>query len=77
MFPRARAAGVAGIVAGIGLAIEFALFMASGWSPEVFTEPASDRCRDTAGVPRRPPLHARIGADRGLPCVGRAAALAR
>lgn len=41
MFPRQRAAGMAGVIAGIGLGIEFALFMASGWTPDVFADPGS------------------------------------
>lgn len=41
MIPTQRAAGMAGIVAGAGLAFEFALFMASGWTPETFADPAS------------------------------------
>lgn len=41
MFPTKRVAGIAGIVAGIGLGIEFALFMASGWTPGVFADPGS------------------------------------
>lgn len=36
-----RTAGIAGIVAGLGLALEFGLFMASGWTPEVFKDPAA------------------------------------
>lgn len=36
-----REAGIAGIIAGLGLAIEFGLFMASGWTPEVFEDPAA------------------------------------
>lgn len=36
-----RAAGVAGIVAGLGLALEFGLFMASGWTPKGFEDPAA------------------------------------
>lgn len=36
-----RTAGIAGIIAGLGLAVEFALFMASGWTPEVFDDPAA------------------------------------
>ena len=35
-----RIAGLAGILAGLGLAIELVLFMASGWSPAVFSDPA-------------------------------------
>jgi hypothetical protein len=34
-----RVAGIAGIAAGIGLALELALFVASGWSPEAFAVP--------------------------------------
>lgn len=41
MFPTPRIAGIAGIVAGIGLAIEFALFMTSGWTPAAFADPAA------------------------------------
>lgn len=41
MSPRLRPAGVAGILAGLGLAAEFALFMTSGWTPETFGDPAS------------------------------------
>lgn len=36
-----RIAGAAGIVAGLGLALEFGLFMASGWTPETFGDPAA------------------------------------
>ena len=39
MHPAPRAAGVAGVLAGIGLAIEFALFTASGWTPTTFSHP--------------------------------------
>lgn len=36
MTPRARVAGMAGIASGVGLALEFGLFMASGWTPASF-----------------------------------------
>lgn len=36
-----RAAGIAGVIAGAGLAAEFALFFASGWRPGTFADPAS------------------------------------
>jgi hypothetical protein len=36
MTPRAPVAGVAGIAAGVGLAVEFGLFMAGGWTPASF-----------------------------------------
>ena len=39
MHPTPRVAGVAGILAGVGLAIEFALFTASGWTPATFSQP--------------------------------------
>jgi hypothetical protein len=35
-----KAAGIAGILAGAGLLIEFVFFMASGWQPDVFADPA-------------------------------------
>lgn len=41
MFPEKRVAGVAGVVAGVGLAMEFTLFMASGWTPGAFADPGS------------------------------------
>ena len=34
-----RIAGVAGILAGLGLALELSLFLASGWTPGVFADP--------------------------------------
>lgn len=33
-----RETGIAGIIAGLGLALEFGLFVASGWTPEVFED---------------------------------------
>ncbi len=36
MTPRATVAGMAGIASGVGLAVEFGLFMASGWTPASF-----------------------------------------
>lgn len=36
MTPRARVAGMAGIASGVGLAVEFGLFLASGWTPASF-----------------------------------------
>ncbi|HEX6537022.1 MAG TPA: DUF4386 family protein [Gemmatimonadaceae bacterium] len=39
MNPEPRAAGTAGMLAGAGLAIEFALFTASGWTPATFSQP--------------------------------------
>lgn len=39
--PSRRAAGVAGVVAGGGLALEFALFLGSGWTPETFADPSA------------------------------------
>ena len=41
MTPTPRAAGVAGVLAGIGLAFEFALFVGSGWTPTTFSHPAT------------------------------------
>jgi uncharacterized protein DUF4386 len=41
MHPRALIAGPAGILAGVGLAVELALFMTSGWTPETFDDPAA------------------------------------
>jgi hypothetical protein len=41
MIPRLRVAGIAGILAGVGLAIEFALFMTSGWTAETFGDPVA------------------------------------
>lgn len=38
--PDTRAAGIAGILAGAGLLVEFGFFMASGWQPNVFADPA-------------------------------------
>lgn len=35
-----RAAGVAGILAGVGLAVEFAFWTASGWTPRTWSDPA-------------------------------------
>lgn len=40
MSPTPRFAGIAGVLAGIGLTLEFALFMASGWTPTVLSHPA-------------------------------------
>jgi hypothetical protein len=39
--PSARAAGIAGMIAGAGLLVEFGFFIASGWQPETFAEPAA------------------------------------
>lgn len=36
MKPRPRLAGLAGVLAGLGLALEFAFFMASGWTADAF-----------------------------------------
>jgi hypothetical protein len=41
MDPRLRIAGVAGILAGLGLALELGLFLSSGWTPGVFADPAA------------------------------------
>ena len=41
MSPRSRIAGMAGVASGIGLAAEFALFMASGWTPATFDNPVA------------------------------------
>lgn len=38
---KSQIAGLAGILAGIGLAVELALFMTSGWTPETFGDPAA------------------------------------
>ena len=38
--PSAKAAGIAGILAGAGLLIELAFFLSSGWQPHVFADPA-------------------------------------
>jgi Domain of unknown function (DUF4386) len=40
MSPIERAAGVAGVLAGVGLALEAAFWMASGWTPRTFGDPA-------------------------------------
>jgi hypothetical protein len=39
MHPRFKHAGIAGMLAGIALAVEFTFFMTSGWSPEKFAAP--------------------------------------
>lgn len=39
--PRIRIAGVAGVLAGLGLVVELSLFMASGWQPHIFGDPAA------------------------------------
>lgn len=39
--PNVRVAGLAGVVAGLGLLIEFAFFMASGWQPGTFADPSA------------------------------------
>jgi hypothetical protein len=36
---RPRIAGVSGVLAGLGLALELGLFLASGWTPGVFADP--------------------------------------
>lgn len=41
MHARANVAGLAGVLAGIGLIVEAALFMTSGWTPDVFIDPAA------------------------------------
>lgn len=41
MFPTYRAAGIAGVLAGIGLAVEAAFWTASGWTPQIFGDPAT------------------------------------
>lgn len=41
LHPLTRSAGIAGILAAIGLAVEFSLFMASGWTPDTFANPSS------------------------------------
>lgn len=40
MFPTQRAAGVAGVLAGVGLAVEAAFWTASGWTPQTWGDPA-------------------------------------
>lgn len=39
MSPKMNVAGAAGILAGIGLAVESTLFMSSGWTPGMFGDP--------------------------------------
>jgi hypothetical protein len=41
MTPGPRTAGVAGILAGVGLAVEGALWATSGWTAETFRDPAT------------------------------------
>lgn len=54
MAPRLRIAGIAGIASGILLVGELTLFMASGWTPEVFADPvAALSFLDASGVQLR------------------------
>ena len=39
--PGAKAAGIAGILAGAGLLTELVFFLASGWQPDVFADPVA------------------------------------
>jgi hypothetical protein len=41
MSPDAKVAGWCGVLAGVGLAIEAALWMTSGWNPATFADPAA------------------------------------
>lgn len=51
MRPTPRAAGIAGVLAGVGLAVEGFFWMTSGWTPETFGDPGAAMAflRDSGG----------------------------